>query len=152
MTGSVHTPWCGFSHHGSWGFHEQSVVGYCINRAPIASVPSCACFNCVWTESWPETKCEDTALTLRWTWLVSWISTGGKGKISPPPAVRKVRLFHTTRTWLGYWGCVQCTTHYMAFSSVQVQDTEHENLARAIFDELNDAYARFEESGAQPLY
>ena len=31
-------------------------------------------------------------------------------------------------------------------------DAEHENLARAIFDELNDAYSRFEESGAQPLY
>ena len=40
----------------------------------------------------------------------------------------------------------------MSFSSAQVQDTEHENLARAIFDELNDAYTRFEESGAQPLY
>ncbi|CAI8034317.1 Cyclin-G-associated kinase [Geodia barretti] len=34
----------------------------------------------------------------------------------------------------------------------KAQDTEHETLARAIFDELNDAYARFEESGAQPLY
>ena len=31
------------------------------------------------------------------------------------------------------------------------QNTDHENLARAIFDELNDAYSRFEESGAQPL-
>ena len=34
----------------------------------------------------------------------------------------------------------------------QAQDTEHETLARAIFDELNDAYTRFEESGARPLY
>ena len=35
---------------------------------------------------------------------------------------------------------------------LQAQGTDHENLARAIFDELNDAYSRFEESGAQPLY
>ena len=38
------------------------------------------------------------------------------------------------------------------FLSTQAQGTDHENLARAIFDELNDAYSRFEESGAQPLY
>lgn len=34
----------------------------------------------------------------------------------------------------------------------KAQNTPHETLARAIFDELNDAYARFEESGAKPLY
>ena len=36
--------------------------------------------------------------------------------------------------------------------SIQAQDTDHENLARAIFDELNDAYSRFEESGSQALF
>lgn len=34
----------------------------------------------------------------------------------------------------------------------KAQDTDHENLARAIFDELNDAYSRFEETGSQALF
>ena len=42
-------------------------------------------------------------------------------------------------------------TNYYCIS-FQAQDTDHEILARAIFDELNDAYTRFEESGAQPLF
>eukprot|EP00731_Ephydatia_muelleri_P018322 Em0011g362a len=32
------------------------------------------------------------------------------------------------------------------------QGTSHENLARAIFDELNDAYSRFEEGGSLPIF
>ena len=35
---------------------------------------------------------------------------------------------------------------------LQIRDPSLENLARAIFDELNDAYAKFEESGARALY
>lgn len=44
--------------------------------------------------------------------------------------------------------------HYLCDSVCysQTQDTEHRTLARAIFDELNDAYSRFEESGCKPLF
>jgi DnaJ-class molecular chaperone len=34
----------------------------------------------------------------------------------------------------------------------KAQETSHENLARAIFDELNEAYELFEISGAKSLY
>ena len=34
----------------------------------------------------------------------------------------------------------------------QAQGATHEILARAIFDELNEAYTKFEESGAKPLF
>ena len=34
----------------------------------------------------------------------------------------------------------------------KAQGKDHENLARAIFDELNDAYELFESSGSKSLY
>ena len=43
------------------------------------------------------------------------------------------------------------TTPYHILVPMQVPEG-HENLARAIFDELNDAYQLFEESGARSLY
>ena len=48
--------------------------------------------------------------------------------------------------------CVSDATHTRSPLQLQEEDAQHANLARAIFDELNDAFARFEESGSQALY